>query len=89
MWKLALAMSTACMMSSAALPQDIMPDPAKIDSMSKHCVYNSAFYSQGSIICIGERRALQCNIGSWNTNPDPNNFMNAACKDQAPASPPR
>jgi hypothetical protein len=61
MWKSAFAIFIACMMSGAALAQDIiMPAPQKIDSMTRNCVYNSAFYSQGAVICLGGGRGLQC-----------------------------
>ena len=73
------------MMSGAASAQDTFtPDLQKIDSMTRNCVYNSAFYSQGAIICLGGGRGLQCTSGSWVPTQDP-----AACKDQVPTSPPR
>jgi hypothetical protein len=86
MWRSALAIVVAaCMMSGAASAQDIvMPDPQKIDSMTRNCVYNSAFYSQGAIICLGGGRALQCSTGSWVDTRDP-----AGCKDQVPTPPAR
>jgi hypothetical protein len=68
------------MMPGAASAQDfIMPDPQKIDSMTRNCVYNSAFYSQGAVICLGGGRGLQCSSGSWIGTQDL-----AACKDQVP-----
>ena len=75
----------ACMMPGAASAQDIiMPDPQKIDSMTRNCVYNSAFYSQGAVICLGGGRGLQCSSGSWIGTQDL-----AACKDQVPTPPAR
>ena len=85
MWRSAFAMVViACMMSGAAsaqgiMPEPVMPDPQKIDSMTRNCVYNSAFYSQGAVICLGGGRGLQCSSGSWIPTQDP-----AACKDQIP-----
>jgi hypothetical protein len=85
MWKSAFAVIIACIMSGAASAQDmIMPDPQKIDSMTRNCVYNSAFYSQGAVICLGGGRGLQCSNGSWIGTQDI-----GACKDQVPISPPR
>ena len=50
MWRSAFAIVViACIMSGTALAQAqdfIMPDPQKIDTMTRNCVYNSAFYSQ-------------------------------------------
>ena len=86
MWRSAFAIVViACMMSGAASAQDIiMPDPQKIDSMTRNCVYNSAFYSQGAVICLGGGRGLQCSNGSWIGTQDLD-----ACKDQVPTPPPR
>jgi hypothetical protein len=68
----------ACIIPGAASAQDIiMPDPQKIDSMTKNCVYSSAFYSQGAVICLGGGRGLQCSSGNWVDTQDPN-----ACKGQ-------
>jgi hypothetical protein len=73
------------MRSGSASAQDFsMPDPQKIDSMTRNCVYNSAFYSQGAVICLGGGRGLQCSNGSWLPTQDP-----ATCKDQIPALPAR
>jgi hypothetical protein len=74
------------MMASAASAQDIimMPDPQKIDAMSRNCVYNSAFYSQGAFICVGGGRGLQCGNGSWVDAQDP-----TSCKNQPPTPPAR
>jgi hypothetical protein len=85
MWRSASAIAViAWMTSGAASAQDYLaPDPQKIDAMTRSCVYNSAFYSQGSVICIGGGRGLQCTSGSWVATQDP-----AACKDQAPILPP-
>lgn len=87
MRKSALAVAVACVMSGAASAQDIMPDPQKIDAMTRHCVFNSAFYSQGAIICIGPLRGLQCASGNWVSSQDQNNPANSACKDFVPTSP--
>ena len=86
MWRSAFAMVViACMMSGAASAQDIiMPDPQMIDSMTRNCVYNSAFYSQGAVMCLGGGRGLQCSNGSWIGTQDLD-----ACKDQVPTPPPR
>ena len=88
MWRSAFAIVViACLMSGAgaASAQDIiMPDPQKIDSMTRTCVYNSAFYSQGAIVCLGGGHGLQCNNASWVATQDP-----AACKDQVPTPPAR
>lgn len=74
-----------CMRSGGASAQDmIIPDPQKIDSMTRNCVYNSAFYSQGAIVCLGGGHGLQCNNASWVATQDP-----AACKDQVPTPPAR
>jgi hypothetical protein len=73
------------MMSGAAAQDIFMPDPQKIDSMTRSCVYNNAFYSQGAIICLSAGRGLQCTGGSWIVTQDP---TAAACKDQA-SMPPR
>lgn len=85
MWRQAFAIIVvACTMSDTAWSQDIIiPDPQKIDSMTRNCVYNSAFYSQGAIICLGGGRGLQCGNGNWIGTQDA-----TACKDQAPAAPP-
>jgi hypothetical protein len=83
MWKSAFAIVVA-MTSGAASAQDTFPpDPQKIDSMTRNCVYNSAFYSQGAIICLGGARGLQCTNGSWIATQDIN-----GCKDQIPVQPP-
>lgn len=75
----------ACMMSRVASAQDIfLPDPQKIDSMTRNCVYNNAFYSQGALICLGGGRGLQCSSGSWIPTQDP-----TACEDQVPTPSPR
>jgi hypothetical protein len=86
MWRSAFVIAViAWMIPGAASSQDIIvPDPQKIDSMTRNCVYNSAFYSQGSLICLGAGRGLQCTSGSWVATQDP-----AACKDQVPLQPPR
>jgi hypothetical protein len=86
MWRLALTMAViACMISGATSAQDVfVPDPQKIDSMTRSCVYNSSFYSQGAIICLGGGHGLQCSSGGWVSTQDP-----AACKDQVPMPPPR
>ena len=85
MWRSALAIIVIAVTLSAVSAQDIfMPDPQKIDSMTRNCVYNNAFYSQGAVICIGGGRGLQCTSGSWISTQDA-----AACKDQFPAPPPR
>ncbi len=86
MWRSAFAIVVvACMMPGAATAQDILiPDPQKIDSMTRNCVYNSAFYSQGAVICLGGGRGLQCSSGSWVATQDA-----AACKDPVPTQPPR
>jgi hypothetical protein len=86
MWKSAFAIVLACIMSGTASAQDIiLPDPQKIDAMARSCVYNSAFYSQGSIICLGGGHGLQCTSGSWVGTQDL-----TACKDQVPIPmPPR
>jgi hypothetical protein len=73
------------MMSDAASAQDAFePDAQKIDSMTRNCVYNSAFYSQGAIICLGRVRGLQCSSGNWVVTQDLD-----ACKEQIPVQPPR
>jgi hypothetical protein len=73
------------MISSAASAQEAFgPDAQKIDSMSRNCVYNSAFYSQGAIVCLGRVRGLQCSAGSWVPTQDLD-----ACKEQVPVQPPR
>jgi hypothetical protein len=86
MWRSAFAIVViGCMRSGSASAQDIiMPDPQKIDSMTRNCVYNSAFYSQGAVVCLGGGRGLQCSNGSWVATQDP-----AACKDQVPTPPAR
>ena len=86
MWRSAFAIVVAaCMMSGAASAQDIiMPDPQKIDSMTRNCVYNSAFYSQGAVICLGGGRGLQCTNGNWIGTQDI-----TACKDEVPTPPAR
>ena len=85
MWKSALAIIIACMAPGAASAQDfIMPDPQKIDAMTRNCVYNNAFYSQGAVICLGGGRGLQCSNGSWVGTQDL-----GACKDQVPTPPTR
>jgi hypothetical protein len=88
MWRSAFVISvTACIMSGAASAQDFyMPDPQKIGSMTKSCVYNNAFYSQGAIICLSVGRGLQCSGGSWIATQDP---IVTACKDQMPIPVPR
>jgi hypothetical protein len=58
--------------------------PQKIDSVTRSCVYNSAFYSQGAVICLGGGRGLQCNNGSWIGIQEID-----ACKEQAPTPPAR
>jgi hypothetical protein len=74
------AVIISCMMSGAASAQDvIMSDPLKIDSMTRSCVFNSAFYSHGAVLCLGGDRGLQCSNGSWIGTQDLE-----ACKDQAP-----
>jgi hypothetical protein len=84
MWKSAFVMAIT-MTSGAASAQDTFPsDAQKIDAMTRSCVYNSAFYSQGSIICLGGPRGLQCSGGSWIAAQDP-----AVCKDQVPLPPPQ
>ena len=87
MWKSTFAIAIAMMMSGAASAQDYFtPDPQKIDSMTRNCVYSSAFYSQGAIICLGGGRGLQCSNGSWVPTQDP-----VACTGQppTPSQPPR
>ena len=84
MWKSAFAIAIT-MMSAAASAQDTFPpDAQKIDTMTRSCVYNSAFYSQGAIICLGGPRGLQCSGGNWIAAQDP-----TVCKDQAPLPPPQ
>ena len=84
MWKSAFAIVIACMASGAASAQDAFsPDPQKIDSMTRNCVYNNAFYSQGAIVCLGAGRGLQCSTGSWITTQD-----TASCREQVPAPQP-
>jgi hypothetical protein len=84
MWKSAFAIVIACMASGAASAQDAyLPDPQKIDSMTRNCVYNNAFYSQGAIVCLGAGRGLQCSAGSWIIIQDA-----ASCREQVPAQPP-
>jgi hypothetical protein len=58
-------------------------DPQKIDSMTRNCVYNNAFYSQGAIVCLGAGRGLQCSAGNWIITQDA-----ASCREQVPAQPP-
>jgi hypothetical protein len=60
MWRSAFAiMIISCAMSGTTSAQDInMSAPQKIDSMTRSCVYNSAFYSQGAVICLGGGRGL-------------------------------
>jgi hypothetical protein len=83
MWRLAFAVAVVACISESASAQDVfIPDPQKIDSMTRSCVYNSSFYSQGAIICLGGGHGLQCNSGSWVPTQDP-----AACKDQVPLPP--
>jgi hypothetical protein len=88
MWRSVFAtVVIACTISGAASAQDIyISDPQKIDSMTRSCVYNNAFYSQGAIICLSAGRGLQCANGSWITTQDP---IAAACKDQIPIQVPR
>jgi hypothetical protein len=57
-------MSGAVSAQSTFTPDPFTPDPQKIDSMTRNCVYHSAFYSQGAIICIGGGRGLQCSNAS-------------------------
>jgi hypothetical protein len=73
------------MLPGAASAQDAFtpPDPQKIDSMTRSCVYNNAFYSQGAIICLGGARGLQCSNASWIATQDP-----TGCRDQIPIQPP-
>jgi hypothetical protein len=85
MWRSVFAAAVfACMISDATAQDVFIPDPQKIDSMTRSCVYNSSFYSQGAIICLGGGRGLQCSSSSWVPTQDP-----AACKDQVPLPPPR
>lgn len=77
-------MSNAASAQGTFTPDAFPPDPQKIDTMTRNCVYNSAFYSQGAVICLGGGRGLQCNSGSWVPTQDP-----AACTGQVPAPPPR
>ncbi len=85
MWRSAFAIAVvACIMPTAVSAQDlILPDPQKIDSMTRNCVYNSAFYSQGAILCLGGGRGLQCSSGSWIGTQDI-----AACTGSALTPPP-
>jgi hypothetical protein len=80
MWRPAFAIVIiSCMVSGAASAQDIiMPDPQKIDSMTRSCVYNSAFYSQGAVIkgaCLSGY-PLVSPIASLN----PRSFVNLAVR---------
>ena len=61
----------------------VPPDPQKVDAMTKSCVYNSAFYSQGAFICVGAR-GLQCGNGNWVDAQDP-----STCKGQSQIPPSR
>jgi hypothetical protein len=61
----------------------VPPDPQKIDAMTKSCVYNSAFYSQGAFICVGAR-GLQCGNANWVDAQDP-----STCKGQSQIPPVR
>ena len=80
MSKLAVAITViTCFAVGAASAQTTIlpPDPQKIDAMTKSCVYNSAFYSQGAFICVGAR-GLQCGNGNWVDAQDP-----STCKSQS------
>ena len=76
--------SGAVSAQSAFVPEPFVPDPQKIDSMTRNCVYQSAFYSQGAIICIGGSRGLQCSNASWIPTQDP-----SGCTGQVPEPPSR
>jgi hypothetical protein len=79
---LAIIIITGITFSTASAQTTIVPpDPQKIDAMTKSCVYNSAFYSQGAFICVGAR-GLQCGNGNWVDAQDP-----STCKGQ-PLVPP-
>jgi hypothetical protein len=90
MWRSSFLAVVISMMTSAAsaqntfTPEPFVLDPQKIDSMTRNCVYHSAFYSQGAIICIGGSRGLQCSNASWIPTQDP-----SGCTGQVPAPPPR
>jgi hypothetical protein len=77
-------MSGAASAQSTFTPEPFTPDPQKIDSMTRNCVYHSAFYSQGAVICIGGGRGLQCSNASWTPTQDP-----SGCTGQVPTPPPR
>ena len=80
MSKLAVGITViTCIAVGAASAQTTIlpPDPQKIDAMTKSCVYNSAFYSQGAFICVGAR-GLQCGNGNWVDAQDP-----STCKGQS------
>lgn len=68
---------------AASAQESFAPDAQKVDAMTRNCVYNSSFYSQGAIICLGRVRGLQCSSGSWVPTQDLD-----GCKEQAPVSPP-
>lgn len=90
MWRSTFLAMVAAMMPGAVsaqstfTPEPFPPDPQKIDSMTRNCVYHSAFYSQGAVICIGGGRGLQCSSGSWVPTQDP-----SGCMGQMPTSPSR
>src|SRR5262245_4148366 len=77
-------MSNAVSAQGTFTPDPFIPDPQKIDAMTRNCVYNSSFYSQGAVICLGGGRGLQCAGGSWIPTQDP-----AACAGQVPTPSPR
>src|SRR5262249_7125950 len=58
-------MSDAASAQGTFTPDPLIPDPQKIDAMTRNCVYQSAFYSQGAVVCLGGGRGLQCAAGSW------------------------
>jgi hypothetical protein len=90
MWRSTLFAVVIAMMSSAVsaqntfTPEPFAPDPQKIDSMTRSCVYHSAFYSQGAVICIGGGRGLQCTNANWVPIQDP-----SGCTGQVSTPPTR
>ena len=62
------------------------PTPAPAPGQWAPCTYNSETFSAGAIVCIGDKRGIQCKQddptkpGTWFTDSNNNAPMNDGCK---------
>ena len=66
------------------------PAPSPPQSVPVSCIYNNRTFTLGSIICVGEKRGIQCRqdeatkIAIWFTDTNNNAPMNDGCKGPTP-----